>query len=61
MMSKYKYVCRHCQSENITQVCDARWDVDKQSWLVSDTWNNYYCHDCDGDARVDKPELESTK
>jgi hypothetical protein len=56
-MNTYKIVCRHCQSEDVTQVCDARWDIEKQAWKISDTWNNYYCHDCDGDARVNRIEI----
>lgn len=57
---KYKMICRHCKSENITQTCDAKWDTDKQSWFINDTWNNYYCQECDGEARVDREELETS-
>jgi hypothetical protein len=57
-MSKCKYVCKHCRSERIYQNCDAKWDVQKQSWFISDTWNNYYCQECDGEARIDKIEIE---
>lgn len=56
-MTKYKMVCRHCQSEDVTQVCDARWNFDRQKWEVSDTWNNYYCHECDGEANINKLEI----
>ena len=55
-MTKYKMVCRHCQSDNVTQVCDARWNLDSQQWEVSDTWNNYYCQECDGETRIDRAE-----
>jgi hypothetical protein len=53
-MSTYKYVCNRCRSANIYQRCEASWDVHEQSWLVSCTLNNYYCHECDRDTNVDK-------
>jgi hypothetical protein len=55
-MTKYKMICKHCQSDNITQVCDTRWNFDKQQWIVSDTWNNFYCHDCDNSTNINKLE-----
>jgi hypothetical protein len=55
-MKAYRMVCKHCKSEGITQTCDARWDFEKQAWLISDTWNNYYCHECDGETKVEKSE-----
>lgn len=53
-METYKMVCKHCRSDNITQTCDGRWNFERQSWILSDTWNNYYCHECDGEAKVEK-------
>jgi hypothetical protein len=57
MMKKYVCVCKYCGSKNITKSGDARWDIETQSWYLNETWNNWYCHDCDGETSVEKVEI----
>ena len=51
-LPKITYVCSFCGSQNVK--CDAwvAWSVTAQSWGVADVFDDGWCDDCDGEARV---------
>lgn len=59
-MSKIKYVCTKCGSDNVLFDSWARWNEDKQEMELETTFNNSYCEDCENDCRVKEVEIEET-
>ena len=52
-MSKYKYVCEICGSDNVNCSGPLRWDYDKQEWTNDgSTFDDDYCEDCEREVRL---------
>lgn len=46
-MSKMQYSCSRCDSTSIYREATAYWDVETQSWKLSDDLSDHYgCGDC---------------
>ena len=59
-MKKYKVVCKHCGSENITHDGWAYWDFDTQQWVLDGLYpKQIFCRDCEGDTSIDEIETET--
>lgn len=46
-------VCEKCRSELVTRDAWAEWDVDDQEWVLGAVYDYAYCHECQGDARIE--------
>lgn len=54
MMTKHeKPVCRHCKSDDVGMDASARWDVAKQEWVLSGTYDDAWCAQCDGETKLE--------
>lgn len=49
---RYKYVCSHCGSDDVTSDALAQWDEAKQEWALIDTLDNTDCNQCEGPANL---------
>lgn len=59
---KYKPVCKYCGNERVLRDAYARWDYDLQEWVISSTYNSFYCDQCDGPTSlIEKTISEATK
>lgn len=55
-----KKVCNHCGSENVWMDANAHWDVEKQKWVLLDTFPNEWCDDCEAETSIiDEEELDA--
>lgn len=46
-------VCGTCGSEDVLSDAYAEWDVGKQEWVLSATFDKgAYCNNCDGECRI---------
>lgn len=48
--------CPKCGSDEITSDAVARWDEEKQAWVLTETFDDKFCSNCDYEA----PEAEFT-
>lgn len=60
-MKKIKYLCPHCESENVIQDAIAYWDFEDQEWKMSDFYSHpLTCGDCGSEFREpDQIEIET--
>ena len=62
-MSNNYYVCENCNSTNVSFEAEAKWDIDKQQFvIVNVTRDGYeYCNDCEQEteARTVMDEVEN--
>ena len=59
MEKRVKMVCDDCGGENVVADVYASWNVDKQEWEVSNTFDKgAFCDDCDSsEIRIKEVEL----
>ena len=47
-------VCAYCGSTEVSVDASVYWDIDTQTWEVSDIYDKgHYCNDCGGETRLD--------
>lgn len=51
---RLRMVCSHCGSEEVKRDAWATWSTETQEWELSDTFDNAYCDDCDGETSIDE-------
>lgn len=51
-------ICYECGSDNVTSDASASWDVDTQSWILSDVGEGNYCYNCEHDMGLEEVALE---
>lgn len=56
-MSKTKKVCSHCGSEDVRKDAWAKWDEDKQEWVLAEFFDNDFCVVCDGETTIEDVEI----
>jgi hypothetical protein len=52
MNKKMAPVCESCGSFDVTADAWAEWDKDAGRFVVRGTFDEWYCHQCDGEATV---------
>lgn len=50
-MPQLKPICPYCTSSDITIDATAKWDMKKQDWVVSSTFDSGYCNQCDSESK----------
>jgi len=56
---RFKMVCDECSGENVVSDAYAEWDVDRQDWIVANTFDKgAFCSDCDGECRIVEEVIE---
>jgi hypothetical protein len=58
-MTKCKYICSHCGSENVLRDAWAAWDVDTQTWVLASVFYAGFCDHCEGEVTVKAVEIAS--
>ena len=48
-----KLVCEHCGSEDVGRDAVARWDVEKQDFVLAGVHDGAWCQDCDSDSLLE--------
>jgi Zn finger protein HypA/HybF involved in hydrogenase expression len=57
-MGKIVHICPYCGSENISIDAAARWNVERQEWVLSGTMDSGGCDDCQQEfKRTDEKEV----
>ena len=51
-MKKINYVCTECGSDAVLNDAYAEWNVERQEFELSSTYNAWICEDCDGETNV---------
>jgi hypothetical protein len=51
-MANVKAACAQCYGPNVTRAGSAKWDVDKQEWVLFNAWAAY-CRDCDEEVDLE--------
>jgi hypothetical protein len=58
MDKKVKMVCAHCGSDDVLADAYAKWDVETQTWEVTQTFDKgACCNKCDGETRIEEQPL----
>jgi hypothetical protein len=54
MSAKHQMVCKTCGSADV--VCDAwaSWDVEKQDWVLNNTFDDTFCNKCEESCKIEK-------
>jgi hypothetical protein len=52
------FICSVCGSDDVTLDAWARWDRQRQEWLLSETFDRAWCHACDGETRLREIKVE---
>lgn len=54
-MSRVKYVCSECGSDDVLADAYAEWDEEHQRWELTDTFDKgAHCNACDGETRLEE-------
>lgn len=56
-MSKIKKVCSHCGSDDVRKDAWAKWDEDKQEWVLADFFDDDFCVVCDGETTIEDEDI----
>jgi len=51
------YICRECDSEEVTRDAWAAWDLDAQKWALGAAYDYAYCHMCEAETRLVEIEI----
>jgi len=57
-MSKIRYICKECLSEDIRWDAWAIWNEDSQQMELEQSFDYTYCCNCEGDCSVKEVEIE---
>ena len=58
---KVKYVCNHCGSDDIVYDAWAQWDVEKQEFVLSHTFDYIVCNHCGKECRPTEITIKNEK
>ena len=61
MIKPIDIVCSHCQSRNVRRDAYAAWNVTTQKWELCAVFDQGYCEDCGGEARLTEVSLQSDR
>jgi hypothetical protein len=53
-----KPICTECGSDSIVVDANAEWDVDAADWVVSCTFNDASCGECEGGCSIEWVEVD---
>ena len=53
-----KIVCSHCESDDVRRDAFASWDLESQTWVLAEVYDDGHCNKCEGSARLEEEELE---
>jgi hypothetical protein len=56
---RIEIVCRQCGGNAVARDAWAEWDVATQAWVLGAVFDYAYCHDCDGEAKLDEVDADS--
>jgi len=57
MAKKRKKVCKYCGSDDIVVDAFARWNPDKDMFVLDEVFEYTYCNQCDGETQIEDIEL----
>jgi hypothetical protein len=56
---KHKFICSQCKRDNVTLDATAEFNEDTQRWELASTFQQAFCHDCDGYAYLKKVPIKT--
>ena len=60
-MKKVKYVCRECNSDNVSVDAFVDWNEETQAWdLIRATYDEANCHECGDSTKLNEVPLETS-
>ena len=59
-MTRFKWTCDTCGSEDLVSDAVAVWDKEKQEWVMQDVCEFTYCGECEEECRCSEEEIEDT-
>lgn len=57
-MSKVKYICAECGSEEVRWDAWASWDEYSQQMVLENSFDYTYCENCEGECSVEEVVIE---
>lgn len=55
-MVKVRFVCSHCQGENVKVYAYAVWDFEAQQWVAEIVSSRGHCDNCQGETSIEEKE-----
>lgn len=55
------FICNMCGGNNVSRDAWADWDAREQEWVLRVAFDYAFCHDCEGETRLEEVELARTK
>lgn len=52
-----KMICNACESEEVFRDAYASWDVEAQTWILSNVYDQAYCNSCEGECSIREVEI----
>lgn len=50
---RVRFACKYCGSESVCADAAARWDFDRQEWVITTVFDKgHSCDDCDGETSI---------
>jgi hypothetical protein len=53
-LSRIKYICRVCKSDDVGRDAWTQWDVESQQWQVQNLMSESFCFRCEGETILDQ-------
>jgi hypothetical protein len=54
---RFNIICGTCGSANVSRDAWGDWDTGQQQWVLRTVFDYAYCHDCDGETRLEEVPL----
>jgi hypothetical protein len=51
------YLCERCGSDLVTLDAWAEWNIELQEWVLGATYDQAFCHKCEGETHLVEVEL----
>jgi hypothetical protein len=51
-MAREKPICSRCKSDNVRLDAFAKWDIDRQEWVLWKTYDYSHCMQCEEETRL---------
>ena len=57
IIRKIKMVCSECGSDAVFRDAWAKWEADRQEWILAEVFDDAYCNECNGECSLKEVEV----
>lgn len=47
-------ICRKCGSQDVVKDAWAKWNIEKQEWVLDNVFDAAFCNSCEGETTIDE-------